>query len=69
MALRMNKVKVHRFKVFDGRTGEYVRSTRMATRQKIESSKTFVLIEGTETEIDSARLIPGEDWTAENFTP
>jgi hypothetical protein len=62
-------VKVCRFKTFDGRTGEYVASTRMATREKIESSKTFVLIEGTEAEIDSARLIPGEHWTAENFTP
>lgn len=65
----MRKVKVHRFKVFDGRTGEYVTSTRMATRQKIESSKTLVLIEGTEVEIDCARLIPGDNWTAENCTP
>lgn len=65
----MSKVKVHRFKVFDGRTGEYVTSTRMATRQKIEASNTFVIIEGTEAEIDSARLIPGENWTVENFTP
>ena len=63
----MNKASVHRFKFFDG--GEYVTSTRMATRGKLESSKTLVLIEGTEAEIDSAHLIPGEDWTAENFTP
>lgn len=61
--------KVYRFKVFDGQTDEYVVSTRMATREKIELSKTFVLIEGTEAEIDGSRLIPGEDWTAENFTP
>jgi hypothetical protein len=65
----MSRLNVHRFKAFDARAGEYVTSTRMATRQKIESSKTFVLIEGTEAEIDSARLILGEDWTAENFTP
>ena len=29
----------------------------------------FVLIEGTEAEIGSVRLIPGQDWTAENFRP
>lgn len=65
----MPKVKVHRFKSFDGHKGEYVVSTRMATRAKIESSKTLELIPNTESEIDSDRLIPGEEWTAPNFEP
>lgn len=65
----MEKVTVHRFKGFDGTVGDYVISTRMATREKIEASKTLELIQETGVEINSERLIPGEGWTAEHFTP
>jgi hypothetical protein len=65
----MAKVKVYRFKYYDAANDREVISTRMATREKIESLKTLWLIPETEAEIDSSRLIPGEKWTATDFVP
>jgi hypothetical protein len=63
----MAEVTVYRFKSFDGASGEHVNSTRMATRQKIDLSKTLTLIEGSGVEIEVCHLLPGEEWTAEHF--
>jgi hypothetical protein len=66
----MGKVKVSNFKrrSWDGHTDQYQTSTRMATRQGVESIGGTV-IEGTEVEIDETQLEPGEQWTPKNFTP
>jgi hypothetical protein len=63
------KIKVYRFRRRISGTDQYRISTRMATREWIESSKTVELIEGTEVEIDSEQLVPGEAWTERNFAP
>jgi hypothetical protein len=46
----MMKVKVYRFKCFDGVTGDHVISIRMATRSTIERINAEI-IESTETEV------------------
>jgi hypothetical protein len=65
----MTKVKVYRFRTYEAAKDDWFVSTRMATREKIESSKVLDLIPGTEVEIDSDRLIPGEGWTERHFMP
>ena len=52
----MAKVKVYRFRTYDAAKDDWFVSTRMATREAIESSKTLELVPGTEAEIDSIRL-------------
>jgi hypothetical protein len=63
----MAKVKVYRFRTYDTGKDDWFVSTRMATREKIETSKVLDLIPGTEAEIAADRLIPGEGWTERNF--
>jgi hypothetical protein len=65
----MAKLKVYRFKKYVGEADDYFVSTRMATREWIKSSNAVELMEGTETEIDSDQLVPGESWTEVNFVP
>ena len=64
----MAKVKVYRFRTYDAAKDDWFISTRMATREAIESSKTLELIPGTEAEIDSKYLLLGS-WTDRNFDP
>ena len=53
----MAKVKVYRFRTYDAVKDDGFVSTRMATREAIESSKTLELIPDTEVEIDSSALL------------
>jgi hypothetical protein len=55
---------VYRYRKHDINSDDYVYSTRMATRQKIEQIRADVL-EDTEAEIDSS-LAP-DGWTEKNF--
>ena len=64
----MANVKVYRFRTYDAAKDDWFVSTRMATREAIESSKTLELVPGTEAEIDSSALLQGA-WTARNFSP
>jgi hypothetical protein len=64
----MGKVKVYRFRTYDAAKDDWFISTRMATREEIESSKTLELVPGTEAEIDSKHLLLGR-WTDRNFDP
>ena len=65
----MTKVELFRFKRRIPGSDEYKVSSRMATREKIESAKTLELIEGSGATVDVSRLIPGEGWTEKNFDP
>jgi hypothetical protein len=63
----MAKVKVYRFRKYDGSIDDYFVSTRMATAKKIEALKTIEAIPGTEAEIDESLLTDG--LTERDFKP
>ena len=65
----MVKVKVYRFRTYDTAKDDWFVSSRMATREKIESSKVLDIVPNSETEIDASELVPGEGWTERNFKP
>lgn len=65
----MAKVELFRFKRRIPNSDDYKVSTRMATREKIESSKTMEIIEGSGVMLDASHLIPGEGWTERSFDP
>jgi len=64
----VTKVKVYRFRTYEAANDDWFVSTRMATREAIESSKTLELIPGTEAEIEASHLLAG-GWTERNFKP
>lgn len=64
----MAKVTVYRYRKYDISRDDYVRSTRMATLDKIEKLCAEALLDKA-TEIDGSLLIAGEDWTVHNFDP
>jgi len=63
----MSKIIVVYAERYDATSGTMLRSTRMYTPEAIKNSKVLSAVPGTETEIESEDLIPGEGWTRENY--
>jgi hypothetical protein len=62
----MAKVRVYRYRKYNVLSDDYVVSTRMATKVKIDQIRAEI-IPGTEIEIDGGLLTEG--WTKKNFDP
>ena len=62
--IRVAKVVVYRYRVYDAREDDCAISTRMATRAKIKQIRGEI-IPGTKTEIDDKHLEGG--WTVKGF--
>jgi hypothetical protein len=62
----MALIQVHRFRVYDITSDDYVTSTRLATKEKIVSIRGEI-IPGTEASVGVEFVKDG--WTAKNFDP
>jgi hypothetical protein len=62
----LNKVLVFRYQVYDASRDDFVTSTRMATRNKVERIGGEI-IPGSDAHIDANLL--KDEWTEKNFDP
>jgi len=65
----MAKVKVLRARILDPWAQDHFVSTRMFTLDAVKKFTTHETIPGTEVEIESSRLVPGNGCTERDFKP